>query len=62
MLRYTPMVHQVTLIPGDGVGPELAEVAQRCIEATGAEIQWDIQHAGEDVMKETGTPLPDSVI
>ncbi|MBI4436699.1 MAG: isocitrate/isopropylmalate dehydrogenase family protein [Candidatus Omnitrophica bacterium] len=56
------MAHHVTLIPGDGVGPELAEVARRCIEATGAEIVWDIQHAGEDVMKEKGTPLPEGVI
>ena len=56
------MAYKVTLIPGDGVGPELAEVARRCVEATGAEIAWDIQDAGEDVMKEKGTPLPDSVI
>lgn len=56
------MTYRVTLIPGDGVGPELAEVAQHCIEATGVSIAWDIQHAGEDVMKEKGTPLPDSVI
>jgi len=56
------MTHKVTLIPGDGVGPELAEVACRCIEATGVEIEWDIQNAGEDVMKEAGTPLPECVI
>ena len=56
------MAYRVTLIPGDGVGPELAEVARHCIEATGVDIQWDIQHAGEDVMKEKGTPLPDAVI
>ena len=56
------MTYRVTLIPGDGVGPELSEVARRCIEATGAQIEWDIQDAGEDVMKEKGTPLPESVI
>ena len=56
------MPRTITLIPGDGVGPELAEVARRCIEATGVAIFWDIQDAGEDVMKKEGTPLPDRVI
>ncbi|MBI3312904.1 MAG: isocitrate/isopropylmalate dehydrogenase family protein [Candidatus Omnitrophica bacterium] len=54
--------HTITLIPGDGVGPELAEVAKKCIDATGVSIDWDIQHAGIDVMEKTGTPLPDSVL
>jgi len=48
----------VTLITGDGVGPELAEAAKRCIDATGADIKWDIVDAGTDVMKKEGTPLP----
>jgi isocitrate dehydrogenase (NAD+) len=56
------MAHQVTLILGDGVGPELAEAARRCIDATGVEIQWDVQEAGVDVMERLGTPLPDSVL
>jgi len=56
------MVHQVTLITGDGTGPELAAAAQRCIDATGVEIQWDIQEAGLDVMARTGNPLPDAVL
>jgi isocitrate dehydrogenase (NAD+) len=56
------MIHEVTLITGDGVGPELATVARRCIDATGVNIRWDIQEAGIDVMKKTGTPLPDSVL
>lgn len=56
------MAHRVTLIPGDGTGPELAEVARHCIEATGIAMEWDIQEAGEEVMQKTGTPLPDSVI
>ena len=54
--------YPVTLIPGDGVGPELAEVAKACIEATGVSIQWDIQHAGVDIMEKEGTPLPDRVL
>src|SRR3954451_15801725 len=56
------MAYQVTLIPGDGVGPELAEAARMCIEATGVEIDWDIQEAGVDVMARVGTPVPDSGI
>jgi isocitrate dehydrogenase (NAD+) len=56
------MAHQVTLILGDGVGPELAEAARRCIDATGVEIHWDVQEAGLDVMERLGTPLPDSVL
>ena len=56
------MAYQVTLIPGDGVGPELAEATKLCIEATGVAIDWDVQEAGVDVMARLGTPVPDSVI
>jgi isocitrate dehydrogenase (NAD+) len=56
------MAHQVTLIPGDGVGPELAEATRMCIDATGVKIEWDVQEAGVDVMARLGTPVPDSVI
>lgn len=56
------MAHQVTLIPGDGVGPELAEASRMCIDATGVKIDWDVQEAGVDVMARLGTPVPDSVI
>ncbi len=56
------MAHEVTLIPGDGVGPELATAARRCIDATGVDIRWDVQEAGVDVMARTGTPLPDATI
>ncbi len=54
--------HRITLIPGDGVGPELAETAKACIEATGVQIEWDIQNAGIDVLEAEGTPLPDRVL
>jgi isocitrate dehydrogenase (NAD+) len=53
---------KVTLIPGDGIGPEIAEATRRCIEATGAKIEWDIQQAGVDVMATAGTPLPEATI
>ena len=56
------MAHQVTLIPGDGVGPELAEVTRACIDATGVKIDWDVQEAGVDIMAKVGTPVPDAVL
>lgn len=56
------MTHEVTLITGDGTGPELAEAARRCVDATGVAIHWDVQEAGIDVMERTGTPLPDAVM
>jgi len=56
------MAHEVTLITGDGTGPELAASAQKCIDATGVKINWDIQEAGVDVMARTGTPLPESTM
>ncbi|MEW4452566.1 isocitrate/isopropylmalate dehydrogenase family protein [Bremerella sp. JC817] len=56
------MAYEVTLITGDGTGPELAEAARKCVDATGVEINWDVQEAGIDVMEKTGTPIPDSTI
>jgi isocitrate dehydrogenase (NAD+) len=57
------MAHRVTLIPGDGIGPELTEATRRVLEATGTEFDWDVQHAGADVMDEHGgNPLPDQVL
>lgn len=53
---------KVTLIKGDGIGPEIAEATRRCIDATGARIEWDIQEAGVDVMETAGTPLPEATI
>lgn len=56
------MVHKITLIPGDGTGPELTEAARRVIEATGVKIDWEVHDAGVDVMEKYGTPLPDVVL
>ena len=57
------MPHRVTLIPGDGIGPELSAATRRVLEATGVEFDWDVREAGADVMaKHGGNPLPDSVI
>ena len=56
------MAHRVTLIPGDGTGPELTEATRRALEATGVELDWDIRQAGVDVMKDAGTPLPEATL
>jgi isocitrate dehydrogenase (NAD+) len=55
-------VHRVTLIPGDGVGPELSEATRRVLEATGVRFSWDVQEAGESAMERLGTPLPEQVL
>jgi len=56
------MAYNITLIPGDGIGPELTEATRRVLEASGVKFNWDIVHAGVDVMEECGTPLPQNVI
>jgi isocitrate dehydrogenase (NAD+) len=56
------MAHRVTLIPGDGIGPEVASATRRVLEATGVEFDWDVQDAGADVMDKYGTPLPEAVL
>jgi isocitrate dehydrogenase (NAD+) len=60
-MEYAEMT-DVTLITGDGIGPELAQAARRCIDATGADINWQVQEAGIEVMERVGTPLPDSTV
>ena len=52
------MPYTVTLVPGDGTGPELTEATRRVLEATGVGFTWDVQQAGVDVMETAGTPLP----
>ncbi len=56
------MVHNVTLIRGDGTGPELAEASRRVLDATGVQFNWDVQEAGVDIMETAGTPLPPAVV
>jgi isocitrate dehydrogenase (NAD+) len=56
------MPHRVTLIPGDGIGPELAEATRRVLDASGVSFEWEVQDAGADVMDKYGTPLPDHVL
>jgi len=54
--------HRVTLIPGDGVGPEVSEATRRVLEATGVQFDWDVQNAGLGVMEKYGTPMPEHVL
>src|SRR6266545_4944753 len=57
------MAHRVVLIPGDGTGPELIEATRRVLEATGVEFDWDVRHAGAEVMDQYGgNPLPDETL
>jgi isocitrate dehydrogenase (NAD+) len=56
------MSHNITLIPGDGIGPEITEATRRVLEATGVGFNWEIVHAGADVQEKYGTPLPEHVI
>ena len=56
------MPYRVTLIPGDGIGPELAEATRRVLDASGVAFDWEVQDAGEGVMAQYGTPLPDHVL
>jgi isocitrate dehydrogenase (NAD+) len=55
-------MYTITLIPGDGIGPEISEATKRVIESTGVPIEWDIQEAGLNVYEKEGTPLPQRVI
>src|SRR6187551_3000348 len=56
------MTHRVTLIPGDGIGPELAEATTRVLDATGIAFEWETQEAGEATIASEGTPLPERVL
>ena len=60
--EHVSVAHNVTFIPGDGTGPEIAEATKRVLEATGVDFNWDVQEAGVDIMETAGTPLPDSVL
>ena len=56
------MVYRVTLIPGDGIGPELAAATKRVLDASGVDFDWEVVEAGEAVLAREGTPLPQSVL
>jgi isocitrate dehydrogenase (NAD+) len=56
------MPYKITLIPGDGIGPEITEAAKRVLEATGIEFDWDIGIVGQQAQDKFGIPLPDYVL
>ena len=56
------MIHNVTLLPGDGIGPEVSEATRRVLEATGVAFRWELAEAGDAAQKKFATPLPDSVL
>jgi isocitrate dehydrogenase (NAD+) len=56
------MAHRVTLVPGDGIGPEVTAAARRVAEATGVSIEWEVVDAGERAIQKSGSPLPDAVL
>jgi isocitrate dehydrogenase (NAD+) len=56
------LAYNVTLIPGDGVGPEVTAATRRVLKATGITFKWEFAHAGAEVLEKDGTPLPDSVL
>jgi len=56
------MPHAVTLVPGDGTGPEITEATCRVLEATGVQFEWDVRSAGAETLEKQGTVLPDEVI
>jgi isocitrate dehydrogenase (NAD+) len=56
------MTHRVTLIPGDGIGPELAEATRRVLDASDVAFEWEVVEAGEATIAEYGTPLPEHVL
>src|SRR5882757_9342509 len=55
-------MHRITLIPGDGIGPEVASAVVRIIEASGAEIEWERHLAGQEALEKFGTTLPDELL
>ena len=56
------MTYKITLIPGDGIGPEVTRAARQVLEATGVAFDWEMAHAGAGVIEEYGTPLPNPVL
>jgi isocitrate dehydrogenase (NAD+) len=61
-MRFRLVPYAVTLIPGDGIGPELADATKVVLGATGISFEWDVQEAGEATIASEGTPLPDRVL
>lgn len=61
-LEEKALAHQITCIPGDGIGPEITEAVVRILEAAGVKIDWEVVEAGEEVVAKFGKPLPDAAL
>lgn len=55
-------MREITLINGDGIGPEISDAVVKILAASGVKINWDVQTAGADVLEKEGTPMPDRVL
>ncbi len=62
LTKQENMAYNITLIPGDGIGPEISSAAKRVVESTGVKVDWDVQEAGLNAIDEYRDPLPPSVI
>src|SRR5947209_7522955 len=60
--RIPPMAHTITLIPGDGIGPEVSSAVVRIIESAGAQISWETKYAGAQALEKFGSTLPDDLL
>src|SRR3712207_9583146 len=56
------MKHTITLIPGDGIGPEVVSNVVRIIEAAGVEVEWETHYAGAQALEKYGTTLPEDLL
>src|SRR3954453_21610697 len=56
------MAHTITLIPGDGIGPEVSSAVVRIVEATGVDIKWETHYAGAQALEKFGSTLPDDLL
>ncbi len=56
------MSYKISLIPGDGIGPEVSDAARRCVDATGVKVDWEVVEAGADIIPKYGTPLPEATL
>ena len=56
------MKHKITLIPGDGIGPEVTKAALKVIEAAGIEVEWEVLNAGVEAFQKSGRYLPDELL
>src|SRR5881398_3688342 len=62
VLSTLSFMHRITLIPGDGIGPEVASAVVRIVEASGAQIEWETKYAGAQALEKFGSTLPEDLL